>query len=68
LGAGRGTRRSTNVYDRHARSTGEFSLISIDRDSHEGSGRASNAWREWLMTNNRCTPAAEAAFRLDFNE
>jgi hypothetical protein len=41
-------------------------LIRLDREDTGESGRISDAWRECLVPDHRCTPADEAAFRLDF--
>jgi hypothetical protein len=29
-------------------------------------GQTAGTWRDWIVADNRCTPAEEAAFRLDF--
>ena len=66
LGTGRCGRSAMDVYHPRARRLRGFRLISLDREACEEPGQTGAAWREWLTADNRCTPADEAAFRLDF--
>jgi hypothetical protein len=65
LGTGSCGRRAADVYHRRAGQLGPR-VISLDSEPGEGPGRDQDAWRAWPAADNRCTPADEAAFRLDF--
>ena len=66
FGTGTSGRSAMDVYSRRAQRRLGFRLISLDRETSEDPGQERDAWREWLAADNRCTPADEAAFRLDF--
>ncbi len=55
-----------DVYARRAQSKAGFRLCRLDPTP--GSSDAGDSWRDWSAANNRCTPADEACFRLDFAE
>ncbi len=55
-----------DVYERRAQAKAGFSLFSLD--STPGADGAGASWRDWSAAGNRCTPADEACFRLDFAE
>lgn len=66
LGTGRCGRSSMDVYNPRARRCLGCELFSLDQVPRERPGQERDAWREWLAADNRCTPAEEAAFRIDF--
>jgi hypothetical protein len=59
--AGRGR---MDIHHRRAQQAGGFTVVSYD--SSDGPGNAAQPWRSWLAADNRCSPADEAAFRIDF--
>jgi hypothetical protein len=58
---GRGAR---DVYHPRAQLASGFRLVSLDTEIDPGV--SGDSWKEWLAEDNRCSPADEAAFRVDF--
>ncbi len=56
----------TDVYERRAQAKTGFRLFSLD--STPGADETGASWQDWSAAGNRCTPADEACFRLDFAE
>jgi hypothetical protein len=61
-----GGRGAMDVYHRKAQAACGFKITSLDGNG-QPAGKTTSGWREWIVSDNRCTPAAEAAFRLDFS-
>ena len=55
-----------DVLDRRARRRLGLTIVSLDGPAEGEPGPGSGGWRLWLAQDNRTTPAAEAAFRVDF--
>ena len=66
LGTGSCGRGAMDVYHPRARRRSGLKLVSLDHDPGAIPGEESDGWRDWLASDNRCTPADEACFRLDF--
>ena len=68
LGCGICGRGAMDVYDRKAQAKRGFRMISLDSGDDipaESSGKGE--WRDWLAEDNTCTPADQAAFRIDLD-
>jgi hypothetical protein len=59
-------RGAMDVHHPRAQMRDRFQVVSLDATVEPVSGRGDEGWREWLAQDNRCTPADEAAFRIDF--
>lgn len=62
LSRGRGCR---DIFHPKAQAARGFKIISLSR-VEEACKLPGNAWKEWTAFDNRCTPADEACFRVDF--
>jgi hypothetical protein len=60
-----GGRSAMDVHNRKARAAGGYTIGSLDSNG-QPAGEAVGGWQEWIVGDNRCTPADEAVFRLDF--
>jgi hypothetical protein len=60
-----GGRSAMDVNHRKAQAVCGFTVKSLDRNG-QPTGETAGGWRDWIVGGNRCTPADEAAFRLDF--
>ena len=60
-----GGRSAMDVHNRRARAAGGYTIGSLDSNGQPASETAGD-WRDWIVGDNRCTPADEAVFRLDF--
>ena len=60
-----GGRGAMDVHHRKAQATIGFKITSLNDDG-QSADDADGGWREWIVSGHRCTPADEAAFRLDF--
>jgi hypothetical protein len=60
-----GGRSAMDVHNRKARAAGGYTIGSLDSNG-QPAGETAGGWRDWIVGDNRCTPADEAAFRLDF--
>jgi hypothetical protein len=58
-------RSAMDVNHRKARAACGYSIKSLDGNGLPV-GQTASTWRDWIVADNRCTPADEAAFRLDF--
>jgi hypothetical protein len=54
-----------DVHNRRARAAGGYTIGSLDGNGQPASETV-GGWRDWIVGDNRCTPADEAVFRLDF--
>jgi len=43
-----------------------FKVFNLDSNAERVTEGFRDSWREWAVVDNRCTPAEQAAFRLDF--
>jgi len=43
-----------------------FKVLNLDSNAERVTEGFRDSWREWAVVDNRCTPAEQAAFRLDF--
>jgi hypothetical protein len=59
-------RGAMDVHHPRAQKRDGFRVISLDAKDELIPGMGHQDWREWLAADNRCTPADEAAFRIDF--
>jgi hypothetical protein len=66
FGTGTCGRAALDVYHPRVQRRLGFRLISLDRETSEDARQAREPWCELLAADNRCNPADEAAFRLDF--
>jgi len=66
FGTGTAGRSGMDIYSRRAQRSRGFKLVEIEQETAEHEVQTSGGWREWIAADNRCTPADEAAFRLDF--
>src|SRR4051812_19422122 len=62
-GGGRG---AMDVYHPRAQAVRDFRLVGLDAVEATPTLAPAEPWRQWLAADNRCTPADEAAFRIDF--
>jgi hypothetical protein len=60
-----GGRSAMDVHNRKARAAGGYWIGSLDGNG-QPEGESIAGWRDWIVGDNRCTPAEEAVFRLDF--
>ena len=60
-----GGRSAMDVHHRKAQAACGFKIEGLD-DNGQPAGETAGEWRDWIATGNRCTPADQAAFRLDF--
>jgi hypothetical protein len=60
-----GGRSAMDVHNRKARAAGGYTIGSLDGNG-QPEGVTVGGWREWIVGDNRCTPQAQAVFRLDF--
>lgn len=59
--------RGMDVYHRKAQAKCGFRLVSLDSGDAAAAGPSCHGeWRDWLVEDNTCTPADQAAFRLDW--
>src|SRR5262249_52076538 len=54
-----------DVHHRKAQATSGYKIKHLDGNG-QAAGETVGRWRDWIVGDNRCTPADEAAFRLDF--
>ena len=66
LGTGRGGPGAADVYRARDRDRAGPRLHSLDAPPGPPTGGPGAPWRDWAAGDNRCTPADEACFRLDF--
>jgi hypothetical protein len=57
-------RSARDVYHPRVQEACGFRLVSLDREIDPV--LSEDAWKEWLCEDNRCSPADEAVFRVDF--
>ena len=60
-----GGRSAMDVHHRKARAARGYTIGSLDGNG-QPEGATVGGWREWIVGDNRCTPQAQAVFRLDF--
>jgi hypothetical protein len=58
-------RGAMDVNHRKAQAACGFKIRSLDGNGRP-EGKTAGGWQDWIVGNNRCTPADEAVFRLDF--
>jgi hypothetical protein len=69
LGCGTCGRGALDVYHPKAQAKGGFKLVSLDTGEEAPDGPSHPAaWGDWLAEDNTCTPADQAAFRLDVGD
>jgi hypothetical protein len=69
LGTGSCGRGVMDVFHRKAQAACGFQILSLDSAVGIPTRPTSaSLWREWLVADNRVSPADEAAFRLDFSD
>ncbi len=61
-----GGRSAMDVHHRKAQAACGYKIESLDGNGQH-TGKTPSGWRDWIVSDNRCTPADEAAFRLDFS-
>ena len=60
-----GGRGAMDVHHRKAQAACGFAILSLDGNGQLATRNACG-WRDWIVTDHRCTPADQAAFRIDF--
>jgi hypothetical protein len=60
-----GGQSAMDVHNRKARAAGGYRIGSLDGNG-QPDGETAGRWWEWIVGDNRCTPADQAVFRLDF--
>jgi hypothetical protein len=58
-------RSAMDVNHRKAQAACGYTIKSLNGNG-QPTGAMAGTWRDWIVADNRCTPADEAAFRLDF--
>jgi hypothetical protein len=58
-------RSAMDVNNRKAQAACGYRLKSLDGNG-QPADKTVGGWQDWIVGNNRCTPADEAVFRLDF--
>lgn len=58
---GRGAR---DIFSERVQAAHRLKVISLNQTA--GSKQADEPWKQWTVVDNRCTPADEACFRVDF--
>jgi len=61
-----GGQGAMDVHHPRAQKRCGFKVLNLDSNAERVTEGFRDSWREWAVVDNRCSPAEQAAFRLDF--